>query len=185
MPGMGGGSGGGSPWLTLGEIALFWSAVVVHVLRLLSRPWLPGADPYADAGHAAMAAGMVFMVFPAAPSRLGPPLAVVFGAVAAAFAAAAALRGPGGRRLQYAVVAAENAAMAVMLAAGGKPAPAATVPMALVLAGCAAVHAQRWVRSGSRGHGVSTVGGTRVLVTFPHLSALATTLAMAVMVATA
>jgi hypothetical protein len=83
------------------------------------------------------------------------------------------------------VGAAETAAWAVLLAAGGEPATAVTVPMAAVLTACAAAHARRWVRDGSHGHGAATTAGTRMLVTIPHVSALATTLAMAVMVAAA
>ena len=64
MPGMDMGSRSGSVLLGLAELALFWTATLVHVLRLLSPTRLPDTDRPADAGHAVMGAGMTLMVFP-------------------------------------------------------------------------------------------------------------------------
>lgn len=176
---------GASPWLALAEIALFWSAAVVHLLRLLSRPWLPDTDALGDAGHALMAAGMVYMVFPAAPDQAEPVLGLAFAALAVLFAGSALRRRSAGHRLQHAAVAGGQAAMALMLTVHGRPGALVTAPIAGMLLACAAVHAWSWFSRHTLAHAAAPIGGGRVLVTLPHLGALATTLAMAAMVAAA
>jgi hypothetical protein len=176
---------GGAPWLVLAEITLFWSASVVHVLRLLAGPWVPDAEPVSDAGHAVMGAGMVFGVFPGAPAAVGRVLACGFVVLAVVFAVRAVRSGGGGSGFRDTAIAVSQAAMAVMLVGVGHLPVWLTVSFALVLAGCAAVHgrrlptAHRFVRACSS----DGSGRQRVLVTLPHWGAVATTLAMSVMFA--
>ena len=182
MPGMDMGSGVGAAWLALAEIALFWSATVVHVLRLLAQPWLPDADPPADAGHAVMGAGMVFMAFPAAPVETASVMAVAFGALSVVFLIRALRRSLAGRRLTSLAIGLSQAAMAVMLGVSAHPGPWVTTPVACVLVVCAMVHGQRWLSACPVG---ADRGRTAVLVTLPHLGVVCTTLAMAAMFAVA
>src|SRR4051812_16650895 len=166
---------GDAPWLVLAEITLFWSATVVHLLRLLARPWVPDAEPVSDCGHAVMGAGMVFAVFPGAPPAVGRALACGFLALALVFAVRAARFAGGGFR--EGAIAVSQAAMAVMLVGVGRLPVGVTVSFAVVLAGCAAVHGRRLPPAHRLVHACSSDGSGRhrVLVTLPHLGAFATT----------
>lgn len=182
---------GGAPGLVLTEIALFWSATVAHLLRLVARPWVPDVEPVADAGHAVMGAGMVFAVFPGAPPAVGRGLAAGFLVLALVFAVRAVRPGGGadadvdgnGNGYRDAAIAVGQAAMAVMLGNVGRLPVWVTVSFAAVLAGCAAVHARRVPTAHRLAHAGSLPGSGRqwVLVGMPHVGAVATTLAMSVM----
>lgn len=175
------GSGGGSVGLALAELALFWAATVVHLLRLLSPTRLPDPDRVADAGHAVMGAGMTLMVFPgisAGPLRVS---AMCFGALAVAYLARAALdRSPAPHSCQNPAIGAGQAAMAYMLAAPTHPPPWLPLGVAGVLAACALVHGRRLIDARHRHDGAG--GAPRMLVTVPHVGALVMTVAMAAMV---
>lgn len=186
------GSGGGSGALALAEIALFWSATILHLLRLLSPTRLPDTDRPADAGHAAMGAGMTLMVFPGVSVGTLHTAAPCYAVLAAAYLARAArhLR-PTQHRCQNAAIGAGQAAMAYMLAAPTHPPSWVPLGVAGVLALCAVVHGRRlidvrhrhWHRHQHQHGGADgTVGAPRMLVTVPHVGALVMTLAMAAMV---
>jgi hypothetical protein len=186
MPGMVMGSGGGSVELALAELALFWAATVVHLLRLLSPTRLPDADRPADAGHAAMGAGMTLMVFPGISAEtLHAAAAPCFAVLATAYLTRAALRrGPTQHRCQSAAIGAGQAAMAYMLAAPTHPPSWIPLAVAGVLAMCAVVHGRRLIDARHR-HGASasaSTGTPHMLVAVPHIGALVMTLAMAAMV---
>ena len=186
MPGMDMGSGGGSAGLALAELALFWAATIVHLLRLLAPTRLPDPDRPADAGHALMGAGMTLMVFPGIPAGTLHVAAAGFAALAVAYLARAARAhsAPGlattQHRCQNAAIGAGQAAMAYMLAAPTHPPSWAPLGVAGVLAACALVHGRRLAGARHR-HGTVT-GAPRLLVTVPHFGALAMTVAMAAMV---
>ncbi|MFL6117876.1 MAG: DUF5134 domain-containing protein [Catenulispora sp.] len=175
---------GGAPWLVIAEITLFWTASVVHVLRLLARPWVPDADPVSDAGHAVMGAGMVFAVFPGAPAAVGRVLACGFVVLTGVFAVRAVHSDGSGRGggFRDTAIAVSQAAMAVMLMGVGRLPVWVTVSFAAVLAACAAVHGRRLPMAHRlvRACPSDGSGRQRVLVTLPHAGAVATTLAMSV-----
>ena len=175
------GSGSGAGALALAEIALFWTATVVHVLRLLSPTRLPDTDRAADAGHAVMGAGMTFMVFPGVWLGTLHAAAACYSLLSVAYLTRATRhRSPTAHRCQNAAIGAGQAAMAYMLAAPSHPPAWVPLGVAGVLAACALVHARRLTDARHR-HG-ATVGAPRVLVTMPHVGALVMTLAMAAMV---
>jgi hypothetical protein len=175
------GSGGGSVPVVLAELTLFWTATVVHVLRLLSPTRLPDTDRPADAGHAVMGAGMTLMVFPGVPAGALHAAAIGYAALGAAYFARATLRpSPTQHRCQNAAIGAGQAAMAYMLDAPTHPPSWVPLGVAAVLAGCAVVHGRRLVDARHR-HG-GTAGAPRLLVTVPHVGALLMTLTMAAMV---
>lgn len=175
------GSGGGAVVLPLAELALFWSATVVHLLRLLSPTRLPDTDRPADAGHAVMGAGMTLMVFPGVSSGTLHAAAAGYALLATAYLARAVLRrSPPQHRGQNTAIGAGQAAMAYMLAAPTHPPSWVPLGVAGVLAGCALVHGRRLIDERHR-HGAAA-GAPRMLVTVPHVGALVMTLAMAAMV---
>ncbi|MEY9928128.1 hypothetical protein ABH926_002762 [Catenulispora sp. GP43] len=175
------GSGGGSALVVLAELALFWAATVVHVLRLLSPTQLPDTDRPADAGHAVMGAGMTLMVFPGVSAGALHAAAVCYAVLGAAYFARATLRrGPTQHRCQNAAIGAGQAAMAYMLTAPTHPPSWVPLGVAAVLAGCAVVHGRRLIDARHR-HG-GAAGAPRMLVTVPHVGALLMTLTMAAMV---
>lgn len=186
MPGMDVGSGGGSAGLALAELALFWAATVVHLLRLLAPTRLPDTDRTADAGHAVMGAGMTLMVFPGIPAGTLRVAAAGFAALSLVYLARAARTQTAlgwhaaQHRCQNAAIGAGQAAMAYMLAAPTHPPSGVPLGVAGVLAACALVHGRRLVGAHHR-HGAAS-GAPRMLVTVPHFGALAMTLAMAAMV---
>jgi hypothetical protein len=174
------GSGGGPVVLPLAELALFWSATVVHLLRLLSPARLPDADRPADAGHAVMGAGMTLMVFPGVSAGTRHAAAACYAVLAAAYLVRVALRrSEPPHRCQNAAIAAGQAAMAYMLAAPTHPPAGAQLGVAAVLGACALVHGRRLIDARHR-HGAAA-GTPRMLVTVPHVGALVMTLAMAAM----
>ncbi|WP_194926091.1 DUF5134 domain-containing protein [Catenulispora pinisilvae] len=194
MPGMDMSSGGGSAVPVLAELALFWTATLVHVLRLLSPTRLPDTDRPTDAGHALMGAGMTLMVFPGVSTTTLHVAAVAYAAMAVLYIARATLRrSPAQHRGQHAAIGAGQAAMAYMLAAPTHPPAWVPLSVAAVLAGCAVVHGRRLVDA-RHGHGAVSVGSAgvggmdslasapRMLVIVPHIGALVMTLVMAVMV---
>jgi uncharacterized protein DUF5134 len=180
------GSGGGSGALVLAEIALFWSATIVHLLRLLSPTRLPDTDRPADAGHAVMGAGMTLMVFPGISVRTLHTAAACYAVLAVAYLARATLHpSPTQHRCQNAAIGAGQAAMAYMLAAPTHPPSWVPLGVAGVLTLCAAVHGRRLIDARHRHQHAGadgTVGAPRMLVTVPHVGALVMTLAMAAMV---
>ncbi|ACU70053.1 hypothetical protein Caci_1127 [Catenulispora acidiphila DSM 44928] len=196
MPGMGMGSRGGSAVVVLAELALFWSATLIHVLRLLAPTRLPDTDRPADAGHAVMGAGMTLMVFPGISVGTLHAAAACFAVLGAAYLARAALRrGSTQHRCQNAAIGAGQGSMAYMLAAPTHPPTWVPLGVAGVLTACAVVHGRRLIDARHR-HGYSDIyahsegeGATatataapRILVTVPHIGALVMTLAMAAMV---
>ncbi len=179
MPGMTMGSGDGAGALALAEIALFWTAAAVHLLRLLAPTRLPDADRPADAGHAVMGAGMTLMVFPGVSVGTSHAAAACYAVLAVAYLARATLRhNPTHHRGQNAAIGAGQAAMAYMLTAPAHPPWWMPLGVAGVLAICAVVHGRRLIDTRHR-HGV---GAPRMLVTVPHVGALVMTVAMAAMV---
>lgn len=197
MPGMGMSSGGGTSALALAEIALFWTAAIVHLLRLLSPTQLPDRDRPADAGHAVMGAGMTLMVFPGVSAGTLHMAAACYAVLAVAYLARAALphRSPTRHRCQNTAIGASQAAMAYMLAAPTHPPSWVSLGVAGVLAACAVVHgrrlidAQHWHQYQHRqqnqhqpGDPVSAASAPRMLVVVPHVGALVMTMAMAAMV---
>lgn len=182
MPGMQGtGAGGGSVALVLAELALFWTATVVHLLRLLSPARLPDPDRAADAGHALMGAGMTLMVFPGTSAGTLHVTAAGFAALSVVYLARAAFRlDPKQHRCQTAAIGAGQAAMAYMLAAPTHPPSWIPLGVAGVLAACALVHGRRLIDARHRHAGAP--GTPRVLVAVPHVGALVMTVAMAAMV---
>ena len=180
------GSGGGAGTLALAEIALFWSATIVHLLRLLSPTRLPDTDRPADAGHTVMGAGMTLMVFPGVSVGTLHAAAACCAVLAVVYLARATLHhSPTHHRCQNAAIGAGQAAMAYMLAAPTHPPSWVPLGVAGVLALCAAVHARRLIDVRHRhqhGDADGTVGVPRMLVTVPHVGALVMTLAMAAMV---
>jgi hypothetical protein len=181
MQGTGMGSGGGPVVLTLAELALFWAATVVHLLRLLAPARLPDTDRAADAGHAVMGAGMTLMVFPGISAGTLDAAAACFGALSVFYIARVVFRlDVKQHRCQTAAIGAGQAAMAYMLAAPTHPPSWIPLSVAGVLAACALVHGRRLIDAQHR-HG-GAPGAPRMLVTVPHLGALVMTLAMAAMV---
>lgn len=183
MPGMdmGSGSGGGSVLPALAELALFWSATVVHVLRLLSPTRLPDTDRPTDAGHAVMGVGMTLMVFPGVSIGTLHGAAAAYAVLAVAYLARTTLRRSAAQhRCQNAAISAGLGAMAYMLAAPTHPPTWIPLGVAGVLAACAVVHGRRLVDTRHR-HG-AVAGAPRMLVTVPHVGALLMTVAMAAMV---
>ena len=180
------GSGGGSGAPALAEIALFWSATIVHLLRLMSPTRLPDTDRPADAGHAVMGAGMTLMVFPGVSVGTLHAAAACYAVLAVAYLARAALHhSPTQHRCQNAAIGAGQAAMAYMLAAPTHPPSWVPLGVAGVLALCAVVHGRRLIDARHRhqhGGADGTAGVPRMLVTVPHVGALVMTLAMAAMV---
>jgi hypothetical protein len=180
------GSGGGSGALALAEVALFWSATIVHVLRLLSPTRLPDTDRPADAGHAVMGAGMTLMVFPGVSVGTLHAAAACYAGLAVAYLARATPHhSPTQHRCQNAAIGAGQAAMAYMLAAPTHAPSWVPLGVAGVLALCAVVHGRRLIDARHRhqhGGADTTVGAPRMLVTVPHVGALVMTLAMAAMV---
>jgi len=183
------GPAGGSGALALAEIALFWSATIVHLLRLLSPTRLPDTDRPADAGHAVMGAGMTLMVFPGVSVGTSQAAAGCYAVLAVAYLARAALhRSPTQHRCQNTAIGAGQAAMAYMLAAPTHPPSWVPLSVAGVLALCAVVHGRRLIDTRHRQHhrhgGADgrSAGAPRMLVTVPHVGALVMTLAMAAMV---
>ena len=183
MPGMQGtgmASGGGSVALTLAELALFWAATVVHLLRLLAPERLPDPDRAADAGHALMGAGMTLMVFPGISAGTLRAAAAGFAALSVVYFARAAFRlHLKQHRCQTAAIGAGQAAMAYMLAAPTHPPSWIPLGVAGVLAACALVHGRRLIDARHR-HG-GPAGAPRMLVAVPHVGALVMTVAMAAM----
>ena len=176
--GTGGGAGGA---LALAELALFWTMTIVHVLRLLSPTRLPDTDRPADAGHAVMGAGMTLMVFPGISAGALTTTAACYAILAAVYLARATLRrNPKQHRCQNAAIGAGLAAMAYMLAAPTHPPSWVPLSVAAVLAACAVVHGRRLIDTRHR-HSAAA-GAPRMLVTVPHVGALAMTVAMAAMV---
>ena len=184
---MGSGTGGGSALLALAEIALFWSATVVHVLRLLSPTRLPDADRPTDAGHAVMGVGMTLMVFPGVSIGTSRAAAAGYAVLAVAYLGRTTLRrGAAQHRCQNAAISGGLGAMAYMLAAPTHPPTWLPLGVAAVLASCALVHGRRLIDARHR-HGIeagadATAGAPQMLVTVPHLGALLMTVAMAAMV---
>ena len=182
------GSASGSGALALAEIALFWSATIVHLLRLLSPTRLPDTDRPADAGHAVMGAGMTLMVFPGVSVGMLHVAAACYAVLAVAYLARVTLHhSPTQHRCQNAAIGAGQAAMAYMLAAPTHPPSWVPIGVAGVLALCAVVHGLRLIEARHRhqyrhGGADGTVGVPRMLVTVPHVGALVMTLAMAAMV---
>ncbi|WP_194914358.1 DUF5134 domain-containing protein [Catenulispora rubra] len=196
---MGSGTNGGSALLALAEIALFWSATVVHVLRLLSPTRLPDADRPTDAGHAVMGVGMTLMVFPGVSVGTLHAAAAGYAVLAVAYLGRTTLtlrRSAAQHRCQNAAISAGLGAMAYMLADPTHPPTWVPLGVAAVLAACALVHGRRLIDARHR-HGTvagSDAGATtgdsagatarppQMLVTVPHLGALLMTVAMAAMV---
>jgi hypothetical protein len=175
-------AGGRSALLVLAELALFWSAMAVHLLRLLSPTRLPDADRPADAGHAVMGAGMTVMVFPGVSVAALRILALGYAMLAMVFLVRATRsRSRPLHRGQDAAIGAGQASMAYMFAAPAHPPTWLPVAVAGVLAVCAVVHGRRLIDT--RHWTGGTIGVPRVLVTLPHVGALVMTLAMAGMVA--
>ncbi|WP_370351927.1 DUF5134 domain-containing protein [Catenulispora sp. EB89] len=195
---MGSGTGGGSALLALAEIALFWSATVVHLLRLLSPTRLPDADRPTDAGHAVMGVGMTLMVFPGVSVGTLHAAAAGYAVLAVAYLGRTTLtlrRSAAQHRCQNAAIAAGLGAMAYMLADPTHPPAWVPLGVAAVLAACALVHGRRLIDARHR-HGATVGAGTgtgtgttawapQMLVTVPHLGALLMTVAMAAMVGVA
>ncbi|MEY9854960.1 hypothetical protein ABH935_000559 [Catenulispora sp. GAS73] len=183
MPGMdmGSGTNGGSTLLALAEIALFWSATVVHVLRLLSPTRLPDTDRPTDAGHAVMGVGMTLMVFPGVSVGTLHAAAAGYAVLAVAYLGRTTLRRSAAQhRCQNAAIAAGLGAMAYMLADPTHPPTWVPLGVAAVLAACALVHGRRLIDARHR-HGAAS-RAPQMLVTVPHLGALLMTVAMAAMV---
>ena len=175
------GSRGGSSVLALAELALFWTATVVHVLRLLSPTRLPDADRPTDAGHAVMGVGMTLMVFPGVSVRTLHAGAACYAVLAVAYLARTAVRRIATRHYcQNVAIGAGLGAMAYMLAAPTHPPTWVPLGVAAVLAVCALAHGRRLIDARHR-HGAAA-GAPRLLVTVPHVGALMMTVAMAAMV---
>ncbi|MFC7217489.1 DUF5134 domain-containing protein [Streptomyces polyrhachis] len=176
-------------FLQLALLGLFWGVFALRLLRLIAVPLLSDTHPAADAAHAGMAGGMVYLLFPGAPSEGHRPLAVVFGAVALGFAVALVLRARDRTdfRVHDVVLLVGMAAMTLMLAAdtGFGPLPA------LVTAVCLAATAWPLLRPvldppgpGRHRRGPGFAGPPlarpqrRLLITAPQVGSVAMTLGM-------
>ncbi|MEV6106605.1 hypothetical protein AB0M28_18080 [Streptomyces sp. NPDC051940] len=112
-------------FLQLALLGLFWGVFALRLLRLIAVPLLSDAHPAADAAHAGMAGGMVYLLFPGAPAEGHRPLAVVLGAVAAGFALSLVLRARHRTQIHVheLVLLSATAALALMLAGGASFGP--------------------------------------------------------------
>lgn len=161
----------------LAELLLFWSATVLHLLRLLTGTSLPDADTATDLTHAAMGVAMAAMLFPGTPAGADLPIAVVFAGLAAFFAVRAAI---GDRnRIGDLAMGISAAAMTVMSIAGHHTGTPLMLTIAACLVGCAAAHGRILLTAHHRHAHSLSPGQSRSLLLAPHLSAVGMTLTMA------
>ena len=177
------GTGGGPAQVVLAELALFWAATVLHMLRLLSSDRLPGTDRLEEAGHMAMGAGMTVMVFPGVPADILRAFAAAFAVLAVGYLVRAVYRrDPARHRVQNAAVGAGLAATAYLLTVPAHQPAWLPGAVAAVLAVCVLAHGARLTDAR---HRAVEPGTSAMLVTLSHVGTLVTTAAMAWMAAAA
>ena len=175
-----------STWQSLMVVAAmlgFWTAAVLHLLRLVAHPILATPDVAGDLAHAAMALAMSYMLFPDAWTGLDRPAAVGFTCAATGFGIRAAHpSAPSRRRAHDVTLTVTGLVMALMLAVGRPSSPVVLGAAIIGLVACAAYHLRALTHVHARREALSP-RQERLLVRAPGYSIVATTLGMAVMIA--